>query len=362
MVGCHLQFASQQKLSIKLHMPTVISVHTQISAPKKRSTCTGPGPGTCFSKHQHHQSFRVTYSAFDTFDVHCWYSSPALYTASRMSELKTTQRRGKMGPCKGQIAQDVLGFRRRWQELEAERAGSAGGGSEPRAAMKKVRAGDTGPRTRARRRHYQARRLGVHVWRRELPRQWHVQEVWTWPIASAVHSWSRRVKTSAAHARRPAGASNVKAEIDYDCHRGQSAFQRKAESARGHGTNNEGAPGYGARSIADSNDWTDPGETSGSSAATTRPGLGIGERGASQRGGSQKSKTQSKQRRRRSRRPEAADSDRGCQRGRAQIAAGKGTQRTRGGGRNAASARRPCGARGHQRTGREKASRRPAKL
>ena len=54
-----------------------------------------------------------------------------------MSELKTTQKRGKMGPCKGQIAQDVLGFRRRWQELEAERAGSADGGSEPRAAMKK---------------------------------------------------------------------------------------------------------------------------------------------------------------------------------------------------------------------------------
>ena len=91
-----------------------------------------------------------------------------------MSELKTTQKRGKMGPCKGQIAQDVLGFRRRWQELEAERAGSADGGSEPRAAMKKVRAGGSGSTTSARRRHCQARRLGVHMWRCELPRQWHV--------------------------------------------------------------------------------------------------------------------------------------------------------------------------------------------
>ena len=34
--GCHLQLASQQKLCIKIHMLTVISVHTEISAPKKR--------------------------------------------------------------------------------------------------------------------------------------------------------------------------------------------------------------------------------------------------------------------------------------------------------------------------------------
>ena len=36
MMRCHLQLACQQKLCIKIHMLTVISVYTEISAPKKR--------------------------------------------------------------------------------------------------------------------------------------------------------------------------------------------------------------------------------------------------------------------------------------------------------------------------------------
>ena len=176
-------------------------------------------------------------------------------------------------------------------------------------------------------------------------------------------SCSRRVSTSAAHAGEPAGASHVKGAIDCDCHRGRSAFQGKAEGARGHGTNNDGPPGYGARSIADSNDWTDPGETSGRSAAWSRAGLGIGERGASQGGGPGKSKTQSKERKRRSRRPgpscrqrprlskrESAD----CSRQGHSANTRRGTKRSK--------CPATMHARGHQRTGREKASRQPAKV
>ena len=273
-----------------------------------------------------------------------------------------------MGPRRGQFVQEVLGFRRRRQELEAETAGSAGGGSEPRAAMKKYELEAVVPR--------RVRADGT-----TRPDEW----VCMCSAANFLDSGTcRRCGPGPSPVQRAAGAGEYQrvrhmpgagrsvarqSGDRYDCHRGRSAFQGKAEGARGHGTDNEGAPGHIARSTAHSNDWTDPGETSGSSAARSRAGLGIGERGGSQGGGSERAKrSPSSAGEGREGQDQAADRDRGSQRGRAQIAAGKGTQRTRGGGRNAASARRPCGARGHQRTGREaactarKASRRPAKV
>ena len=267
-----------------------------------------------------------------------------------------------MGPRRGQIAQDVLGFRRRWQELEAERAGSAGGGSEPPEAMKKYEPGTVVPgRVRA---DGTAR-----------PDEW----VCMCSAANFLDSGTfKKCESGPSPVHRATGAGECQ-RVRHMPEAGRSISRQSGDRTI---VIEDEVPSKERLKVLEAmgRTMTELQDTEPAASLTATIGQIPAKRADARPPGAEldsalasveRAKAAVQERAKRSPRTagegregqdQAADSDRGCQRGRAQIAASKGTQRTRGGGRNAASARRPCGARCHQRTGRVKASRRPAKV
>ena len=151
--------------------------------------------------------------------------------------------------------------------------------------------------------------------------------MWIPPIASAPRSCGRQLPTSATHAGQ-AGALHVKAETE-------TVVTEDEVSSKDGLRTRDGAPGYGARSITDGIDWRDPSETGGRSIAGSAAGLGFGKPGAIQGGGPGRAKrSPSSAREGPGGHDQAADCDRGCQRGRPHSATGRGTRRKRGGSRD----------------------------